>query len=75
MESEQLLTQSQIFEDKILARSECTKDPAEEVPKPNHHGKNITETPSHALVVRLLTLRVYDVLMTTLDQQGNSQFV
>jgi hypothetical protein len=40
MKSEQLLTQSKIFEDEILAGTKGTAKPAEEVPEPHDHGKN-----------------------------------
>lgn len=63
VENGQLLTQSEIFEDKVFAGPECTKKPTKEVPKSNDHGKNLTETPSHPLAVKPLILSVYDVLM------------
>ncbi len=40
MKSQQLLTQSKIFEDEILAGAKGTAKPAEEVPEPHDHGKN-----------------------------------
>ena len=42
--SEKLLTQSEILEDEILARTEGTNNPAEHVPEPQNHDKNFSET-------------------------------
>jgi len=63
VKSEQLLTQGKIFEDEILAGSECTNNPAEEVPEPYDHAQNLTGTLSIELGAKSLILRVYDVLM------------
>src|SRR5664279_3751698 len=41
VESEHLLTQGKIFEDEILAGGKGTAKPAEEVPEPHDHGKNL----------------------------------
>jgi len=38
VESEQLLTQGEIFKDEILARTESTNSPTNEVPEPHGHG-------------------------------------
>ena len=64
MESEQLLTQSEIFEDEILAGTERTNNPAEQVPEPHNHGKNLNETPSTEMIPKSLTFQVHDVLIT-----------
>ena len=44
MKNEQLLTQGKIFEDEILARAKRTAKPAEDMPEPHDHGKNLTPT-------------------------------
>ena len=44
MKSEQLLTQGKIFEDEILAGTQRTDNPAEEVPEPHAHAKNLIES-------------------------------
>ena len=44
VEDEKLLTQSEILEDEILARTEGTNNPAEHVPEPQNHDKNLSET-------------------------------
>ena len=41
MESQQLLTQSKVFEDEIFASTKDAAKPAEEVPEPHDHGKNL----------------------------------
>jgi hypothetical protein len=41
VESEHLLAQGKIFEDEILAGGKGTAKPAEEVPEPHDHGKNL----------------------------------
>ena len=63
VESEQLLTQSKIFEDEILAGPKCTTKPAEEVPEPHDHGKNLTETSPIELdgqVIDIAGVRCFD---------------
>jgi len=41
VKSEQLLTQGKVFEDEIFAVAKGTAKPAEEVPKPHDHDKNL----------------------------------
>ncbi len=48
MEGEQLLTQGEIFQDEILAGTERTNNPAEQVSEPHNHDKNLNETPNRA---------------------------
>src|SRR5271169_526079 len=51
--SEQLRTQSQVFEEEVLPRPESTDHPPEEMPERGRHGKNLIGTvqiehsPSH----------------------------
>jgi hypothetical protein len=42
--SEKLLTQSEILEDEILARTEGTHNPSQPVPEPQNHDKNLSES-------------------------------
>jgi hypothetical protein len=42
--SQQLLTKSEVFQDQILARTTRTANPANEVPEPHDHGKNLIES-------------------------------
>ena len=64
MKSEQLLTQRKIFEDEILAGAKGTAKPAEDVPEPYDHAKNLTGTLPIELGAKSLILRGYDVLTT-----------
>ncbi len=68
MTSEQLLTPGKIVEDDILAGTECTNNPAEEVPEPYDH-QNLSGTLSNELAAKSSILRVYDVL--TNDNDGD----
>jgi len=52
-----------IFEDEILAGAKGTAKPAEDVPEPYDHAKNLTGTLPIELGAKSLILRVYDVLM------------
>jgi hypothetical protein len=62
VQSEQLLTESEIFEDEALSRTKSRDNPAEEMPERRNHGKNLTGTPQIGLVANSLILRVHDVL-------------
>ena len=64
MEREQLLTKRQIFKHEILTGSESANQPAEKMPEPSDHNKNLIETSSTRLVARSLILQMYGVLMT-----------
>ena len=63
MESEQLPTQGEIFKDEILAGTERTNNPAEQVPDPYDHGKNLSEMTPTETIPKSLILQVHDVLM------------
>jgi hypothetical protein len=44
VQSQQLPTESQVFEDEILAGTESADQPAEEIPERHDHGKNLIGT-------------------------------
>jgi hypothetical protein len=44
VQSQQLPTESQVFEDEVLARAERAGDPPEEMSERHNHGKNIIGT-------------------------------
>src|SRR5215831_5643979 len=44
VQSEQLPTESQVFEDEVLAGAKRADDPPEEMPERHNHGKNIIGT-------------------------------
>ncbi len=64
VQSEQLLTQGEVFEDEILPGAKGTAKPAEEVPEPNDHGKNLIRRSRSELIANSLISRAHDVLMT-----------
>jgi len=62
VQSQQLLTQSQVFEDEVLPGTESADHPPKEMPKRYDHGKNLTGTIRIELCTKSYILRVYDVL-------------
>jgi len=42
--SQQLLTKREVFQDQILARTKRTANPANQMPEPHDHGKNLIES-------------------------------
>ncbi len=62
MESEQLLAESEVFEDEIRAGTKNSDQPAENVLNQHNHGKkSYLKDPPRQLAKRLI-LRVYGVL-------------
>src|ERR1017187_4984675 len=59
-----------IFEDEILAGAKGTAKPAEDVPEPYDHAKNLTGTLPIELGAKSLILWVYDVLMNDSPKSG-----
>lgn len=59
---QQLLTQSEVFEDEALSGTESRDNPAEEMPERCNHGKNLTGTPPIELVANSLIVRAREVL-------------
>jgi len=62
VQSQQLLTQSQVFEDEVLPGTESADHPPEEMPERYDHGKNLTGTIRIELCAKSYILRGYDVL-------------
>ena len=62
VQSQQLLTQSQVFEDEVLPGTESADHPAEEMPERHDHGKNLIGTVRIELFAKSFILQVYDVL-------------
>jgi len=58
------LTEGEVFEDEILAGTESTNNPTNEVPEPHNHGKNLNETLPTEPIPKSLILQMYHVLMT-----------
>jgi hypothetical protein len=63
VESQQLLTQSEILEDEIFASTKDAAKPAEEVPEPHDHGKNLIRRCQTNSWATHMIVQVYDVLM------------
>ena len=42
--------EGEVFKDEILAGTESTNNPTDEVPEAHDHGKNLIETSSHRLI-------------------------
>ena len=62
VQSQQLLTQSQVFEDEVLSGPESADHPPEEMPERQEHGKNLIGTVRIELFAKSYILRAYDVL-------------
>jgi len=73
VQSQQLLTQSQVFEDEVLPGTESADHPPKEMPKRYDHGKNLTGTIRIELCTKSYILRVYDVLARHRSRKGSAQ--
>jgi hypothetical protein len=62
VESQQLPTESQVFEDEILAGTESADYPAEEMSERHDHGKNFSEKERIKLCAKSFISQVYDLL-------------
>jgi hypothetical protein len=62
VQSQQLPTESQIFQDEVLAGKESTDHPAEEMSKRGDHGQNLIEKVRIGLCAKSFILQMYDVL-------------
>jgi hypothetical protein len=72
VQSEQLPTESQVFEDEVLAGAKRADDPPEEMPERHNHGKNIIGTIRIQLCAKSFILQMYDVLARHSLQTLNS---
>jgi hypothetical protein len=62
MQSQQLPTKSQIFEDEVLAGTESAGYPAEEMSERHDHGKNASGKDRIKLCAKSFISQVYDLL-------------
>jgi hypothetical protein len=62
MQSQQLLTESQVFEDEVLAGTESADYPAEEMSERHDHGKNFSGKDRIKLCAKSFISQVYDLL-------------
>ena len=51
-----MLTEGEVFKDEILAGTESTNNPTDEVPEAHDHGKNLNETSPVELIPKSLIL-------------------
>jgi len=62
VQSEQLPTESQVFDDEVLSRARRADDPPEEMPERHNHGNNIIGTIRLQFCAKSFILQIYDVL-------------
>ena len=62
MQSQQLATESHVFEDEVRPATERTDQPAEEMPERHDHGKNFSGKDRIKLYAKSLISQVYDLL-------------
>ena len=62
MQSQQLPTESQVFEDEVLPGTESADHPAKEMPERHDHAKNLSENIRIRLCAKSLISQAYDVL-------------
>ena len=61
MQSQQLPTENQVFEDEVRPATERTDQPAEEMSERRDHSKNLTGTVQIQRCAKSFILQVYDV--------------
>src|SRR5580700_5511711 len=64
VKSQQLPTESQVFEDEVRPATERTDQPAEEMSERHDHGKNSSGKDRIKLYAKSLISQVYDILAT-----------
>jgi hypothetical protein len=62
VQSQQLPTESQVFEDEVLAGTESADHPPEEMPERHDHGKHLIGKAPIKLFAKSFILQVYEVL-------------
>jgi hypothetical protein len=62
VQSQQLPTESQVFEDEVHPATERTDQPAEEVSERHDHGKNLSGKDRIKLCAKSFISQVYDLL-------------
>jgi hypothetical protein len=67
VQREQLLTESQVFEQEVFTRTESADHPAEKMPERHDHGKNLIRIVRIERFAKSFILWVYDVWRDALD--------
>jgi hypothetical protein len=62
VQSQQLPTKSQVFEDEVRPATERTDQPTEEMPERHDHGKNFSRKDRTKLCAKSFISQVYDLL-------------
>jgi hypothetical protein len=73
VQGQQLLTESQVFEDEILPGTESADHPAEDMPDRHEHGKNLIGTVRSELFAKSFILWVCDVLARDSEYESDAQ--
>jgi hypothetical protein len=73
VQSQQLPTESQVFEDEVRPATERTDQPAEEMPERHDHGKNFSGKDRIKLCAKSLISQVYDLLARHSGHRGLQQ--
>jgi hypothetical protein len=71
VQSQQLPTESQVFEDEVRPTTERTDQPAEEMPERHDHGKNFSGKDRIKLCAKSLISQVYDLLARHTNSDGD----
>jgi hypothetical protein len=71
MEGQQLLSQSEILQHKILARADGTENPSEKLTKRREHGSMLSQERAIMPHCKSLILNVHRVLMIDTREEGN----
>jgi hypothetical protein len=58
----ELLTKRKIFQDEVPTRAQDADNPADEVPEPQEHGRNLIERFGDKTGPKSFILRVHDIL-------------
>jgi hypothetical protein len=63
VQRQELLTKSKIFQDEIPTRTQGADNPADQVPEPQEHGRNLIERSGNKTDPKSFILGVHDILM------------
>jgi hypothetical protein len=63
VQRQELLTKRKIFQDEVPTRTQGADNPADEVPEPREHGRNLIQRSGNKTGPKSFILRVHDILM------------
>jgi hypothetical protein len=73
VQSQQLLTESQVFKDEVLSGPESADHPPKEMPKRHNHAKNLIGKVGIVPCAKSFILWVYDDLARHRSDHGSEQ--